>query len=294
MKTAIISGATSGIGLAVARAMLAAGWQVFGIGSTPASCAAALAGLNENERDRVLFLSGDLMQQREVNRLAAELGALLDQRCDGRLDVLINNAGCVRSWYATTEEGYEQQFALNHLAGFLLSIRLMPWLTRAGGRILFTGSNSHKGPDVHWRDIMFKQHYRPLRAYKQSKLCNLLTAFEFNRRYAGQGVHAFGIDPGLVKTEIGHKQTGRLVSLVWALRKRSGQPPEMSARTYVWLSEHEPAPAGLYYFNCRERPYSRHVTAAGASRLFTLSAKLCGLSVSDSRSDSMTDRQQTD
>lgn len=277
MKTAIISGATSGIGLAVTHALLAAGWRVFGIGRTPDSCANAMASLTEIERGRVLFLSGDLMQQREVNRLAAELGALLDQCCNGRLDVLINNAGCVRSWYATTEEGYEQQFALNHLAGFLLSVRLMPWLIKAGGRILFTGSNSHKGPDVHWRDIMFKQHYRPLRAYKQSKLCNLLTALEINSRYAGQGVRACVIDPGLVKTEIGHKQTGSLVSLVWALRKRSGQPPEIPARTYVWLSDQEPAPAGLYYYNCRERPYSRHVTAAGASRLFTLSTKLCGL-----------------
>ena len=73
MRTVIISGATSGIGLAVARALLAEDWRVIGIGSTPQSCAAALGSLTEYQKDHALFFSGDMMQQREVNRLADEL-----------------------------------------------------------------------------------------------------------------------------------------------------------------------------------------------------------------------------
>jgi len=277
MKTVVITGATSGIGLAAARTFLNDSWRVIGIGSRLESCDTALASIDARYRDHAIFLAGDLLQQREVCRLADELGSYLDENCGGRLDALVNNAGCVRSWYATTEEGYEQQFALNHLAGFLLSHKLMPWLQKANGQILITGSGSHKGLDINWQDIMYKKHYRPLRVYKQSKLCNLLTALELNRRFSGTGVRACVVDPGLVRTEIGHKQTGGLVSLVWTLRKRQGQAPEIPARTYLWLCSQKPAPDGLYFYNCHKRSYSRFVTNDSARRLYELSAKLCGL-----------------
>jgi hypothetical protein len=97
-------------------------------------------------------------------------------------------------------------------------------------------------------------------------------------------VRAYVVDPGLVRTDIGNKQTGGLVSLVWSMRKQAGQPPEIPARTYVWLCNQEPEHGGLYYFNCKERSYSRHVTGAGASRLFTLSEQLCGLNDNGKRS----------
>ena len=71
------------------------------------------------------------MQQREVIRISEEITSYLNDKCDGKLYALINNAGCVRSWYMTTEEGYEQQFALNHLAGFLLTYKLLPALIKA-------------------------------------------------------------------------------------------------------------------------------------------------------------------
>jgi len=274
MKTVVITGATSGIGFSVAQAMLAAGWHVIGIGSQPASCAAALEKLGPDSRLNSIFLAGDLMQQREVSRLADLIVKHLETDCSGQLDALINNAGCVRSWYATSDEGYEQQFALNHLAGFLITQKLLPQLVKARGRILFTGSGSHKGPDINWPDIMFKKHYRPLRAYKQSKLCNMLTALELNHRFSSTGVRAYVVDPGLVRTDIGNKKTGGLVSLVWTLQKKQGQNPDQPAKTYVWLCSQNPAPDGLYYHDCQKRAYSRHVTDANARRLFELSEGL--------------------
>lgn len=274
MKTAVITGATSGIGFSVARAMLAAGWQVIGIGSQSASCAAAAEKLEPDIRPNSIFLAGDLMQQREVSRLADLIINHLEINSSGQLDALINNAGCVRNWYATSEEGYEQQFALNHLAGFLITQRLLPHLIKARGRILFTGSGSHKGPDINWQDIMFKKHYRPLRAYKQSKLCNMLTALELNHRLSSTGVRAYVVDPGLVRTDIGNKKTGGLVSLVWTLRKKYGQQPDQPAKTYVWLCSQTLAPEGLYYHDCQKRTYSRHVNDKNARRLYELSEKL--------------------
>ncbi|MPN14109.1 hypothetical protein SDC9_161435 [bioreactor metagenome] len=217
------------------------------------------------------------MQQSEVRRIAIVLRAYLEERCGGELFGLINNAGCVRSWYSTTEDGYEQQFALNHLAGFQLTHYLLPFLQKANGRILITSSGSHKWMKVHWNDVMFRKGYNPLLAYKQSKLCNMLFAFSLNKRYSASGVKAYGIDPGLVRTDIGFKQTGSLVKFVWSLRAKSGVSPETPAKTYSFICSQENPPPGLYYYLCKEQKYSKQITKENADRLFRLSELLCGI-----------------
>lgn len=226
MKTVVITGATSGIGLEVARLLAGQGFNVLGIGRDEARCRQAEASiLSENPGARVACFAADLMQQREVVRIASVIRNLLDAQWNGELHALINNAGCVRSRYMTTEDGYEQQFALNHLAGFMLTHMLLPVLLKARGCVILTGSNSHKGIRVHWKDPMFRRWYNPLIAYKQSKLCNILFAKGLNDRYGNTGIRAYVVDPGLVKTDIGNKETGFLVNLVWSLRKRHGVPP---------------------------------------------------------------------
>lgn len=231
LKTVVVTGATSGIGLAVARVLAARGFYVIGVGSNQESC------------DREAYP--------RPHRL--------------------------RSRYMTTEEGYEHQFALNHLAGFMLTHELMPNLIKAGGRIIMTGSGSHTGAKIMWDDVMMTKRYRPLRAYKQSKLCNMLFAKALNDRYAAHGIHAYVVDPGLVRTNIGNKRTGWLVSLIWSLRKRAGVGPDIPAATYEWLCRENEAPKGFYYYMCKERSFSRQVTAENADRLFELSKRLCGI-----------------
>ena len=282
MKTAAVTGATSGIGFAVCRALARSGFGVIGIGHSPENCQRALDNLKEEFPDTpVLFLCGDLMQQREVVRLASELNEYVDNFCGGHLYALINNAGCVRSWYSTTEEGYEQQFALNHLAAFHLTYFLLPALLRGtaegGGRVLITSSGSHKGMKMHWDDPMMARRYNPLLAYKQSKLCNMLLAQALNDRFGCLGLRAYGVDPGLVRTDIGLKQTGTLVSLIWSLRKKSGVDPEIPAQTYAFLCGQAEAPKGLYYYLCKEQDFSKEVNKENADRLFALSERLCGV-----------------
>lgn len=283
MKTVFVTGATSGIGYAVVRTLAAQGCRVLAAGRTREHCDAALAGI---QRDipwaDVHFFTGDLMQQREVNRLADQVSHYLTESCAGKLDVLINNAGGVRTWYATTEDGYEQQFALNHLAGFLLTYRLLPYLVHAGGRMILTGSNSHRHARINWPDIMYKRHYNILLAYKQSKLCAMLFATAFNGRLGERGVRAYVVDPGLVRTDIGSKQTGSLVARFWDLRKRHGVAPEVAAQTYSFLCHQLPRPQALYYYLCQERKYGRGADdRRAADRLFELSEKLCGICYAD-------------
>jgi NAD(P)-dependent dehydrogenase (short-subunit alcohol dehydrogenase family) len=278
MKTVVITGATSGIGLETVRLLTEEGFHVLGIGRSAMNCKRAKEHISShNPNARIVFFQADLMQQRDVLRVAEDIMAYLDEKSGGQLHALINNAGCVRSWYMTTEEGYEQQFALNHLAGFLLTHKLLPALQKARGRVIMTGSASHKGIKIRWDDVMLRRRYNPLTAYKQSKLCNILFAKGLNDRFAHSGIRAYVVDPGLVKTDIGNKETGSLVNLIWSLRKRAGVPPEIPAKTYAFLCRQEPAPEGLYYRHCKEKKYSGQVTRENADRLFALSERLCGL-----------------
>lgn len=278
MKIAVITGASSGIGLAAAMELARKQVAVIGVGHDPNRSQQALEQIRDVAPEaNVRFVNGDLMQQREVVRLSGEIAALLEDGFDGRLDALVNNAGCVRSWYTTTEEGYEQQFALNHLAGFFLTFHLFPHIERANGRILFTGSESHKHMRIRWNDVMLSGGYNPLTAYKQSKLCNLLVARELNERYHSAGIHAYVVDPGLVCTDIGNKNTGGLVNWIWTLRKKHGVPPEVPAATYEYLINSEPAPEELYFYRCKPNRYSREVSRENAERLFSISERLCGI-----------------
>lgn len=278
MKTIVITGATSGIGLEAARLLVRQGFNVLGVGRNIERCRQAEESIkSENPGASITYFAADLMHQREVVRIGSEIRTFLDEKCDGELHALINNAGCVRSWYMTTEEGYEQQFALNHLAGFLLTHLLLPALQKAHGRVIMTGSESHKGIRMHWDDLMLRRRYNPLTAYKQSKLCNILFAKCLNDRYGSSGIRAYVVDPGLLKTDIGNKETGGLVSLIWSLRKRHGVPPSVPSETYSFLCRQEPAPDGLYYHLCKEKDYSKEVTSENARWLFEISERLCGI-----------------
>lgn len=278
MKTAVITGASSGIGRAVLTELVQKNYCVIGIGRDKTRCEGVKTQvLSQFPEADFRFLYADLMHQREVDRVANEILEILSLEYDNHLDVVVNNAGAVRSWYTTTEEGYEQQFALNHLAGFLLTYRLLDPLNRAKGRVIMTGSESHKNMKMRWNDLMLMRGYHPLTAYKQSKLANILFAKGLNDRYISGGIHAYVVDPGLVCTDIGCKNTGGLVDLVWKLRKKHGVQPEVPAKTYTYLCETTPAPEGLYYHLCKPNVYSKQVTKENAETLFAVSERLCGI-----------------
>jgi NAD(P)-dependent dehydrogenase (short-subunit alcohol dehydrogenase family) len=143
--------------------------------------------------------------------------------------------------------------------------------------VLVTSSGSHKLTRVKWDDVMYEKRYSPLYAYKQSKLCNLLFAKGLSDRFADRGVRAYGIDPGLVRTEIGCKNTGRLVEAFWRRRMKHGVEPAVPAEIYVDLIGRDIKASGFYYDVNGKRPASREVTTRNADRLFDLSERLCGI-----------------
>jgi len=288
MKHVVITGSTSGIGFAAAVALAREGWRVIGTGREPGRCAAAEAAVRAAAPGaEVEFLAADLGSRREVLSLAERIRRLVHADTEGGLDALVLNAGTVPAWYTVTEDGFETQFAVNHLSGFLLARELDHELRRAGeARIVTTSSGSHRGARIHWKDVMMRRSYNPLSAYKQSKLANVLFTVEYNRRRArGAGPRAYAVDPGLVDTAIGEKGGG-IVAFVWRWRRKGGAKPEAAARTIVHLVA-EPSLADAeapYWKDLRPVNPSRRAFDEGEGRsLWELSERLCGESVATGR-----------
>jgi NAD(P)-dependent dehydrogenase (short-subunit alcohol dehydrogenase family) len=282
LKTIVITGATSGIGLEAARALVSRGADVIGVGRSAARCQEARqAILREFPEGRLQYCQADLSSLKQVLKLADELGEISLQR-SGRLDVLVNNAAAVANSYTVTEDGYELQFTVNHLAPFLLTCRLLPLLQAAPqARVITVSSASHFNGRIHWDDIMLRRGYHALRAYAQSKLANVLFTYELYRRYGDPlSFNAFAVHPGLVDTALGSKGTTGPVRWFWEWWRKQGLTPAEGARTIVHLAAEPGATSEMGLYWQRQRPAAPSKAAqdpAAAARLWALSEKLCGL-----------------
>jgi NAD(P)-dependent dehydrogenase (short-subunit alcohol dehydrogenase family) len=281
----VITGATSGIGLATALALASQGAGIIGLGRSTERCKAAEEAVHavQPPGGQAVFHRADLSLQREVRCVVLEIRATLQAWRRPQLDVLINNAATVPFWQTLTPEGFDMQWALNHLAPFLLTMELLPLLAQAPrARVITVSSGSHYNTQLNWHDIQLRRHYNPLRAYNQTKLANVLFTFECNRRFAGTThVRAFAADPGLVNTQIGLKSNSFLARWVWDIRRRGGVSPESAAEGLVFLAT-EPSiqdSPEIYWKNGKpKRPSVHALNPQSAKQLWELSAQMCGVS----------------
>lgn len=287
-KIIVITGATSGIGLATAKELAGRGAYVIGTGRSEERCIKAGEEIRQiYPQARLCYLTADLSSLSEVKRLAADIYEKLSAEGVTRIDVLINCAGAVSSWYVSTVDGFELQFAVNHLAPFRLTYELLPLLRQSQeGRVIVVSSGSHYRTRIHWKDVLLRKHYNCLLAYKQSKLANVLFATELNRRLNKNesNIRAFAADPGLVNTEIGLKGTGGIVKKIWKMRSSKGTPVEQPALAISYLAA-EPALQQIcevYWKDCEPLKPSRYsqLEEAGA-RLWELSERMCGIKFVD-------------
>jgi NAD(P)-dependent dehydrogenase (short-subunit alcohol dehydrogenase family) len=257
-RTALVTGATTGIGRATAAALAERGARVLLVARDRARGEDALREVTARARaagrgGRGEVLMADLSRQAEVRRLAADVRGRVEQ-----LDVLVNNAGALFDTRQTTPDGIEATFALNHLAYFLLTAELLAPLRAAGAatgdaRVVVVASNAHEAlPRLPLDDLQGARRWKPFRAYAISKLANVMFAYALARRLAGTGVTANALHPGVIASGFG---TGSRGLFGWLFRL--GRPffgtPEQGARTSVYLAS-DPAIRGAtggYYKNAR-------------------------------------------
>jgi NAD(P)-dependent dehydrogenase (short-subunit alcohol dehydrogenase family) len=282
-KTFVLTGATSGIGLAAAQILAERGATLIGVGRSAERCAQAESRLRSaHPQAQVHYLVADLSEQAQIRRLAAGIRTSLAERQLHFLDGLINSAGTFTFRKKLTPEGFEMQWAVNHLAHFLLTHELLSLLQAApAGRVVTVSSGSHYHTRLRWHDIQLKRGYFCLLAYQQTKLCNVLFTAELNRQLGNTStMQVFAADPGLVNTEMGFKGNPALVRWIWSIRRRSGVPAEQSARGVVYLAT-EPSIQNspeIYWKDGHPKdpnPYALDEEAA--KRLWRLSEGMCGI-----------------
>ena len=274
-KRALVTGASAGLGEETTRALASVGaavtMAVRDMGRGEAAAARIRASVPDAE-----------LEVREV-----ELGSLASIRAfatgflaeHDRLDLLIDNAGIMACPQGETTDGFELQFGTNHLGHFLLTTLLLPALVAAApSRVVVVSSNGHHMGDVDLDDPGFtRTEYNPWVAYGRSKTANVLFAVELDRRYRDQGVRAYAVHPGMIRTELGRHLTDEsraqmmaAIAGAGASTGRPGGPPPMKsipagAATQVFAAT-SPALAetgGVYLQDCRVAEVAGESTMGG-------------------------------
>lgn len=272
-STALVTGATSGIGLEIAAGLAMMGCKVLVHGRTGASSDSAVADISGRVKGAALIpLAADFASLGQVDALA---GVVLD-KAPG-LDLLILNAGVLLPHLQLSQDGLELHFAVNHLAHFHLTNRLLPLLkANSPARIVVVSSVSHAFGVLDLDDLQFaRRPYTELSAYSQSKLANILFTRALAKRLEGSGVTANALHPGAVSTNIA--RSGSLMDLAYRLWRPFMLSPFAGAKTALYLAT-DPAmdqSSGGYYVHClASLPSALAQDAALAERLWAQSEKL--------------------
>ncbi|GIM94541.1 SDR family NAD(P)-dependent oxidoreductase [Paractinoplanes toevensis] len=262
-RTVVITGASSGVGLAAAEQLAAQGDRVVVVGRNPERLAAAVAKVRQagNGREPGQFRA-DFESLTEVRELAAHL---LDTY--PKIDVLANNAGGMIAQYRKTVDGYEATVQGNHLGPFLLTNLLRERL--AGGRIVNTASDAHRSGQPNPDDFTSGQGFR---AYGGAKAANILFASEAARRWPD--ITSVSFHPGVVRTNFGD---GTLTRLFYRFAPFL-VTPEKAGALLVWLATTPDLVDGGYYVGHEvKKPASYAADPAAAAKLWDASAAAVGI-----------------
>jgi NAD(P)-dependent dehydrogenase (short-subunit alcohol dehydrogenase family) len=282
-KTAIVTGATSGIGLETARALANRNAAVIlAVRSADKGARAAAMIQQSAPRARISVQALDLASLASVKAFAESICA-----SESRLDLLVNNAGIMAPPYGKTEDGFELQFGTNHLGHFALTGRLTPLLhATQGARVVVVSSVAHRNGHLDFSDLNWERRkFKAFQAYGDSKLANLLFAYEFARRLNQQGkpLCVTAAHPGWTASDL-----ARHSSFVGILHATLSQNTEMGALPSLRAACDPDARSGDYYgprgfAEMRGLPVKVKSNAAShdralAERLWKVSEELTGVS----------------
>jgi len=266
-RTALVTGATDGVGRLVAAQLAADGWRVLVHGRNRERGEGLVREI-EQRGGSAAFLAADLASLDQVRGLAAAVVDATD-----RLDLLINNAGIGTVGGApgrqTSADGHELRFAVNYLAGFLLTRLLLPLVkASAPSRIVNVSSAGQQAID--FSDVMLTRHYSGSAAYCQSKLAQILFTIDLARELAGSGVTVNALHPSTYMNTTMVRQSG----MTPVSRVEDGAEAILNLAVGATVEGR----SGLYFNVRREaRANGQAYDAAAQARLRTLSLELTGL-----------------
>jgi NAD(P)-dependent dehydrogenase (short-subunit alcohol dehydrogenase family) len=287
-RTAIVTGANSGLGLATARELARAGASVW-IASRSEDRARGAMQLIRNvvsDADLTVGLL-DLADLSSVRAFAESFAA------PGRqLDLLVNNAGIMAAPRRLTRDGFESQFGTNHLGHFALTGLLLPALLKSSApRVVTVSSALHRSGTMNFDDLQGERKYSRWGAYGQSKLANLMFCFELQRRAvsAGSELLSLAAHPGYAATNLQFAAPDRFYekAYMWVGNRLFAQSADMGALPTLYAATVPDLPGGTYVGpggRAEQRGYPKVVTAAGKAydesawrRLWEVSEELTGV-----------------
>jgi NAD(P)-dependent dehydrogenase (short-subunit alcohol dehydrogenase family) len=281
-RTAVITGANTGIGFEAARVLAGRGAAVVLVCRDPAKADDAVRRVRLGAKAEVATVQLNLASLASVRAAAEELRA-----AHQRVDILINNAGVMMTPHEHTEDGFELQFGTNHLGHFALTGLLLDRMRDVpGSRVVTVSSNGHRLGRMDFGNLQWQHGYNRISAYGRSKLANLLFAYELQRRLeaAGAATQSLAAHPGTSRTEL-TRNLPPWMSL--GARLMPMQPAPMGAVPMLRAATDPRAHGGEYYGPAgfaenagpatRVRSSGRSHDHAAARRLWAESERLTGV-----------------
>lgn len=226
-KTVLITGGTSGIGKATALALAKQGMHIILLARNEKKAKKMIQ--DDSMKGSFSFIKGDLSDLKSVQEAAALIKASHQS-----LDILINNAGGIFGTYEQTQDGLEWGFQVNHLGHFLLTKELMPLLLASESpKVINLSSEAHQMGKYNAANLNGEQGFSGWKQYGATKLMNILFTKSLLDHYQKQGLNAYAVHPGVVKTNFGANNSGLLKYFGWLPFLKT---PEQGAATTIHLA----------------------------------------------------------
>ncbi len=262
-KTAVVTGATSGLGEHATLALAKEGWKVFAIGRDAERGAQLVAKAS----GQIEFLSADLFSIADVKRLAREL-----EKRAPRLDLLINNAGGTFGSKQLTQDGLERTFALNVVAPFVLTEELVGPLAAAKGRVMNIVTGVPNKAKATLDQLAGDESSAGMGSYIRNKLALLSLTGEQQKRFGARGITVVSLHPGIIPgTRFGQDIPAFLRAIGEAVAKvfGFGSSLDQAAERYIRVGSGAVEGGGFYKQGELTSPPSQALDAAFASQLWT-------------------------
>jgi len=278
-KVAIVTGANSGMGMATAAALADLGYEVVMLCRNLERGEAALKQLLEEKEGRMLTsMFCNLGDLKDIRRFTDEW-----RQYGKTIDILINNAGVITLNRKETVDGLEEQFGVNHIGHFLLTLRLLDYMKK-GSRIVVVASGAHKVGKIHFSNYNLLKGFNAVKAYSQSKLANILFTRELACRLKNTGITVNCCHPGAVATAMGVDRNTGFGRSITGLLKPFFISKEEGAQTTIYLatSKEVSKVTGKYFYQSKLARTSRNARSKiAAVHLFMLSENITDEKLAD-------------